>query len=115
MAAVGSASLIFSLWQPWYDFRVPGLIIQQAEQAAHGVAVALYRLIKIPGTSGMLAPGWGLELALGSAVAVLAGGLFAVADDKHVPDGYVPAPITLTGDADAGTWPTPPSVAPPSP
>jgi len=183
VAAVGSASLIFSLWQPWFDFRLPGLIIQQAEQVAHsfgmvapavrraaqvaqhvgtvnvnswqlltttpavllvvgvvagglsvlalagratgvarvvagaaaiGVAVALYRLIKPPGASGVLAPGWGLELALGSAVAVLAGGLFAVAGDKHVPDGYVPAPITLTGDPDAGMWPTPPSVAPPS-
>ncbi len=184
VAAVGSASLIFSLWQPWFDFRLPDLIIQQAEQVAHsvgmlapavrraaqvaqrlgtvhvnswqlltttpavllvigvvagglstlalsgraigvarvvagaaaiGVAVALYRIVKPPGMSGMLAPGWGLELALGSAVAVLAGGLLAVADDNRAPDTFEPATITLSGDSDQGMWPTPPSVAPPSP
>jgi hypothetical protein len=184
VAAGGSASLIFSLWQPWFGFRIPGLIIQQAEQTAHSfgvlapavsraaqvaqrlgtvhvnswqlltttpavllvigvvagglsalalfghaagvarvvagaaaiaVAVAVYRIAKPPGASGLLAPAWGLELALGSAVAVLAGGLLAVGADNQVPDTFVPATITLSGDPDPGAWPTPPSVAPPSP
>jgi hypothetical protein len=182
VAAAGSASLIFSLWQPWYGFRIPGLIIQHAEQVAHrlrlldpvvrraaevarrvgglhvnswqlltttpavllvvgvlagglavlafagrangvarvvagaaaiGVAVALYRYLRPPGAPGLLAPAWGLDLALASAVAVLAGGLLAAAGERAVPDAFGGATITLPGDGDPGAWPSPSSVAPP--
>jgi hypothetical protein len=183
VAAVGSASLIASLWEPWYGFRIPGLIIHNAEQvarrfgmlepvvrraaevarqagglhvnswqllttspavllvigvvagglavlafagrttgvagfvvgaAAIGVAVALYRFLKPPGPHGLLAPAWGIELALGSAVAVLAGGLLASTAERAKPDAFVARTIALSETQEPAGWPSPGSVAPPS-
>ena len=34
LAVLGAAGLIYSLWQSWYSFRVPGSVIDQAEQFA---------------------------------------------------------------------------------
>jgi hypothetical protein len=34
LAALGAAGLIFSLWQSWYSFRVPGSLVEQAKQLA---------------------------------------------------------------------------------
>jgi hypothetical protein len=37
LAALGSAGLIVSLWQPWYTFRIPGLAIARAVQFAQSL------------------------------------------------------------------------------
>ena len=34
LAVLGAAGLIFSLWQSWYSFRIPGAVIDQAKQLA---------------------------------------------------------------------------------
>jgi hypothetical protein len=34
LAVLGAAGLICSLWQSWYSFRIPGSVIDQAEQFA---------------------------------------------------------------------------------
>jgi len=34
LAVLGAAGLIFSLWQAWYSFRIPGSVVDQAKQLA---------------------------------------------------------------------------------
>ena len=34
LAVLGAAGLVFSLWQSWYSFRIPGSLVHQARQLA---------------------------------------------------------------------------------
>jgi hypothetical protein len=85
-----------------------------ARVGVSGIAIAGYRFVVRPTQSDLLHPAWGLYLALGSAVILVAGGLIAAAE-QHRRD---PASVTLdrpySEPVAPSDWVTAGSVPPPA-
>ncbi len=78
-----------------------------AGAGAGGFVLALYRVLVRPGPGGLLHMSWGLGLALGAALAVVAGGVLTARAEREVehepiaaaPFGLAGAPAAAAGDS----------------